>query len=153
MSFIHPLADVKSQNIGQDTKIWQFCVVLEHAVIGDNCNINAQVLIENDVVIGNNVTVKSGVQLWDGTRVEDDVFIGPNATFTNDFMPRSKQYPESFSGITLKHGASIGANATLLPGITVGERAMVGAGAVVTEDVPAYAVVVGNPAKVIRYIK
>ena len=153
MNFIHPLADVKSQNIGQDTKIWQFCVVLEHAVIGDNCNINAQVLIENDVVIGNNVTVKSGVQLWDGTRVEDDVFIGPNATFTNDFMPRSKQYPESFSGITLKHGASIGANATLLPGITVGERAMVGAGAVVTEDVPAYAVVVGNPAKVVRYIK
>ena len=153
MSFIHPLADVKSQNIGQDTKIWQFCVVLEQAVIGDNCNINAQVLIENDVVIGNNVTVKSGVQLWDGTRVEDDVFIGPNAAFTNDFMPRSKQYPEAFLGITLKHGASIGANATLLPGITVGERAMVGAGAVVTEDVPAYAVVVGNPAKVIRYIK
>ncbi len=153
MSFVHPRADVKSQNIGQDTKIWQFCVVLEHAVIGDNCNINAQVLIENDVVIGNNVTVKSGVQLWDGTRVEDDVFIGPNATFTNDFMPRSKQYPEAFLSITLKQGASIGANATLLPGITVGERAMVGAGAVVTEDVPAYAVVVGNPAKVIRYIK
>ena len=153
MSFIHPLADVKSQNIGQDTKIWQFCVVLEHAVIGDNCNINAQVLIENDVVIGNNVTIKSGVQLWDGTRIEDNVFIGPNATFTNDFMPRSKQYPKSFLGITLRHGASIGANATLLPGITVGERAMVGAGAVVTEDVPAYAVVVGNPAKVIRYIK
>lgn len=153
MSFIHPFADVKSQNIGQDTKIWQFCVVLEHAVIGDNCNINAQVLIENDVIIGNNVTVKSGVQLWDGTRVEDDVFIGPNATFTNDLMPRSKQYPETFLGITLKQGASIGANATLLPGVTVGERAMVGAGAVVTEDVPAYAVVVGNPAKVIRYIK
>ena len=153
MSFIHPLADVKSQNVGQDTKIWQFCVVLEHAVIGDNCNINAQVLIENDVVIGNNVTVKSGVQLWDGTRIADDVFIGPNATFTNDPMPRSKQYPEAFLGITLKQGASIGANATLLPGITVGKKAMVGAGAVVTEDVPAYAVVVGNPAKVIRYIK
>lgn len=153
MSFIHPLADVKSQNIGQDTKIWQFCVVLQHAVIGENCNINAQVLIENDVVIGNNVTIKSGVQLWDGTRIEDNVFIGPNATFTNDLMPRSKQYPEAFLGITLKHGASIGANATLLPGITVGERAMVGAGAVVIEDVPAYAVVVGNPAKVVRYIK
>ena len=153
MSFIHPLADVKSQNVGQDTKIWQFCVVLEHAVIGDNCNINAQVLIENDVVIGNNVTVKSGVQLWDGTRIADDVFIGPNATFTNDPMPRSKQYPEAFLGITLKQGARIGANATLLPGITVGKKAMVGAGAVVTEDVPAYAVVVGNPAKVIRYIK
>ena len=153
MSFIHPLADVKSQNIGRETKIWQFCVVLQHAVIGENCNINAQVLIENDVVIGNNVTIKSGVQLWDGTRIEDNVFIGPNATFTNDLMPRSKQYPEAFLGITLKHGASIGANATLLPGITVGERAMVGAGAVVTEDVPAYAVVVGNPAKVVRYIK
>ena len=153
MSFIHPLADVKSQNIGRETKIWQFCVVLQHAVIGENCNINAQVLIENDVVIGNNVTIKSGVQLWDGTRIEDNVFIGPNATFTNDLMPRSKQYPEAFLGITLKHGASIGANATLLPGITVGERAMVGAGAVVTEDVPACAVVVGNPAKVIRYIK
>ena len=153
MSFIHPLADVKSQNIGRETKIWQFCVVLQHAVIGENCNINAQVLIENDVVIGNNVTIKSGVQLWDGTRIEDNVFIGPNATFTNDFMPRSKQYPESFLGITLKQGASIGANATLLPGITVGERAMVGAGAVVIEDVPAYAVVVGNPAKVTRYVK
>jgi acetyltransferase-like isoleucine patch superfamily enzyme len=153
MSIIHPLADVKSQNIGQDTKIWQFCVVLQHAVIGENCNINAQVLIENDVVIGNNVTIKSGVQLWDGTRIEDNVFIGPNATFTNDLMPRSKQYPEAFLGITLKQGASIGANATLLPGITVGERAMVGAGAVVIEDVPAYAVVVGNPAKVVRYIK
>ena len=128
-------------------------MVLQHAVIGENCNINAQVLIENDVVIGNNVTIKSGVQLWDGTRIEDNVFIGPNATFTNDLMPRSKQYPEAFLGITLKQGASIGANATLLPGITVGERAMVGAGAVVIEDVPAYAVVVGNPAKVVRYIK
>lgn len=153
MSFIHPLSDVQSPNIGQDTKIWQFCVVLEGAIIGNNCNINAQVLIENDVIIGDNVTVKSGVQIWDGTRIENNVFIGPNATFTNDLLPRSKQYPESFSGITLKQGSSIGANATLLPGITIGEQAMVGAGAVVTKDVPDYAVVVGNPAKVIRYIK
>ncbi|WP_198334972.1 acyltransferase [Psychrobacter namhaensis] len=153
MSFIHSLADVQSQNIGEDTKIWQFCVVLEHAVIGNNCNINAQVLIENDVIIGDNVTVKPGVQIWDGTKIENNVFIGPNATFTNDLLPRSKEYPEAFSGITLKQGSSIGANATILPGITVGERAMVGAGAVVTKNVPDYAVVVGNPAKVIRYIK
>ena len=153
MTFIHPLADVQSQNIGQDTRIWQFCVVLEGAVIGSNCNVNAQVLIENDVIIGDNVTIKSGVQVWDGTRIENNVFIGPNATFTNDLLPRSKQYPESFSGITLKQGSSIGANATLLPGITVGKGAMIGAGAVVTKNVPDYAVVVGNPAKVIRYIK
>ena len=153
MSFIHPLADVQSKNIGEDTKIWQFCVVLPNAIIGNNCNINAQVLIENDVIIGDKVTVKSGVQIWDGTRIENNVFIGPNATFTNDLLPRSKEYPESFSGITLKNGASIGANATILPGVTIGERAMVGAGAVVTKDVPDYAVVVGNPAKVIRTIK
>lgn len=153
MSFIHPLADVQTQSIGKDTKVWQFCVVLEGAIIGSNCNINAQVLIENDVIIGDKVTIKSGVQIWDGTRIENNVFIGPNATFTNDLLPRSKEYPEAFSGITLKQGSSIGANATLLPGITVGERAMIGAGAVVTKDVPDGAVVVGNPAKVIRYIK
>ena len=94
MSFIHPLADVHSQNLSKDTKIWQFCVVLAGAVIGKNCNINAQVLIENDVILGDNVTVKSGVQLWDGTRIEDNVFIGPNATLTNDLMPRSKQDPK-----------------------------------------------------------
>jgi|TARA_B100000749_G_scaffold71046_1_gene53399 acetyltransferase-like isoleucine patch superfamily enzyme len=109
-------------------------------------------LIEGDVIVGDRVTLKSGVQLWDGTRIEDDVFIGPNATFTNDAFPRSKEYPEKFSGITIKRNASIGANATLLPGITIGEHAMVGAGAVVTKDVPAGAVVVGNPAKVIRYL-
>lgn len=153
MSFIHSLADVQSKNIGEETKIWQFCVVLPNAIIGNNCNINALVLIENDVIIGDNVTVKSGVQIWDGTRIENNVFIGPNATFTNDLLPRSKEYPESFSGITLKNGASIGANATILPGVTIGERAMVGAGAVVTKDVPDYAIVVGNPAKVIRTIK
>lgn len=153
MSFIHPLADVQSEHIGEGTTIWQFCVILKGAKIGMNCNINALTLIENDVVIGNNVTVKSGVQLWDGLRIEDNVFIGPNATFTNDLMPRSKVYPEHFSVVTLKRGSSIGANVTLLPGVTIGVEAMVGAGSVVTKDVPDYAVVVGNPAKILRYTK
>ena len=150
---IHPLAEVRSINIGRNTRVWQFSVIFEDAIIGENCNVCAHTLIENDVVIGNNVTIKSGVFLWDGTRVEDDVFIGPNATFTNDVMPRSKVYPPVFKGITLKQGASIGANATILPGITIGCKAMVGAGAVVTKDVPDYAVVVGNPATITRYIK
>lgn len=150
MPKIHPLADVHSTVIGEQTRVWQFVVILDGAVIGRNCNICAHALVEGGVVIGDNVTVKSGVFLWEGTVVEDDVFIGPNATFTNDPMPRSKMYPEQFSGITLRKGCSIGANATLLPGVTVGERAMVGAGAVVTKDVPPFAVVVGNPAKIIR---
>lgn len=152
MPQIHALADVKSINIGADTRIWQYSVIFEKARIGSNCNICAHTLIENDVIIGNNVTVKSGVFIWDGSRIEDDVFIGPNATFTNDAMPRSKVYPDTFKGITVKKGASIGANATILPGIEIGEYAMIGAGAVVTKDVPGRAVVVGNPAKIIRYI-
>lgn len=135
--FIHPLSDVQSKNIGQDTKIWQFCVVLEKAVIGKNCNICAHVLIENDVIIGDNVTVKSGVQLWDGIHIEDNVFIGPNVTFTNDLYPRSKKYPEKFLQTIVKKGASIGANATIIPGITIGENAMIAAGSIVTKDVPA----------------
>lgn len=134
---IHPLSDVQSKNIGQDTKIWQFCVVLENAVIGKNCNICAHVLIENDVIVGNNVTVKSGVQLWDGICIEDNVFIGPNVTFTNDLYPRSKKYPEKFLQTIVKKGASIGANATIIPGITIGENAMIAAGSIVTKDVPA----------------
>ncbi len=150
---IHKLSDVQASNIGSDTRVWQFSVILEGAVLGENCNICAHTLIEGDVILGNNVTVKSGVFLWDGTRIADNVFIGPNATFTNDLHPRSKIYPETFQGITIKEGASIGANATLLPGITIGKNAMVGAGAVVVKDVPDQAVVVGNPAKVIRYIK
>lgn len=152
MSNIHQLADVKSTDIGTDTRIWQFCVVFAGAKIGSNCNICAHTLIESDVVIGDNVTVKSGVFLWDGTCIEDNVFIGPNATFTNDKKPRSKVYPDAFEKILVKFGASIGANATILPGVTIGSHALVGAGAVVTKDVPNNAVVVGNPAKVIRYI-
>ncbi|UUA71421.1 acyltransferase [Cellvibrio sp. QJXJ] len=152
MPQIHDYSDVKSINIGTDTRIWQYSVIFEKAQIGSNCNICAHTLIENDVIIGNNVTVKSGVFIWDGSRIEDDVFIGPNATFTNDAMPRSKVYPDTFKGITVKKGASIGANATILPGIVIGEYAMIGAGAVVTKNVPDRAVVVGNPAKIIRYV-
>ncbi|MEQ1534048.1 MAG: isomerase [Sideroxydans sp.] len=148
---IDPLADVKSNQIGENTRIWQFCVVFADAKIGENCNICANVLIENDVIIGNNVTIKSGVQLWDGVRIEDNVFIGPNATFTNDLMPRSKVYPAQFLQTVIKAGASIGANATILPGVTVAEGAMVGAGAVVTRSVPPNAIVVGNPARITGY--
>lgn len=152
MSRIHALADVADCKIGEGTRVWQYVVILEGASIGRDCNICAHTLIEGNVTIGDKVTIKSGVFLWDGTHVEDNVFIGPNATFTNDRHPRSKKYPETFSGVTLRRGASIGANATILPGLIIGENAMVGAGAVVTKDVPANAVVVGNPAKILKYL-
>lgn len=145
--FIHEKAEVQTDAIGEGTRIWQFTIVLRGAEIGSNCNINAQCFIENDVVIGNNVTVKCGVQLWDGITIEDDVFIGPNATFTNDKYPRSKVYPEQFARTMIKKGASIGANATILCGVTIGENSMVGAGSVVTKDVPAGELWYGNPAK------
>ena len=144
---IHSLADVQSTKIGTGTTIWQFSVVLSGAKIGKNCNINALTLIENDVVLGDNVTVKSGVQIWDGLRVEDSVFIGPNVTFTNDFTPRSKCYPEKFLKTNVNHHASIGANATIVGGLKIGEYSMVGAGSVVTKDVKSHALVYGNPAK------
>ena len=149
---IHPTSDVKSNNIGENTNIWQFCVVFPQAKIGSNCNICAQVLIENEVEIGNNVTIKSGVQIWDGITIEDDVFIGPNATFTNDLFPRSKNPEWKLSKTVVKKGASIGANATILAGVAIGENAMIGAGSVVTKDVPANTVWYGNPAKFIREI-
>lgn len=146
--FIHPLADVQSQSIGQDTRVWQYSVILKQAEIGANCNICAHTLIENDVLIGDNVTVKSGVFIWDGITIEDNAFIGPCVAFTNDKHPRSKQYPEEFLRTVVESGASIGANATILPGIKIGKNAMVGAGAVVTKDVPENAIVVGNPAMI-----
>jgi UDP-2-acetamido-3-amino-2,3-dideoxy-glucuronate N-acetyltransferase len=149
---IHELADVQTKKIGVGTTIWQFCVVLEGASIGENCNICANVFIEGDVVIGDNVTIKNGVQLWDGISLEDSVFIGPNVTFTNDKFPRSKEYPEQFKNIVIHEGASIGANATILPGLHIGKNAMVGAGAVVTKDVPPHAIVVGNPARITGYV-
>lgn len=151
-AYIHPLADVQTSAIGEGSKVWQFVVILPGAQIGRDANICAQVLIENDVILGDRVTVKSGVQLWDGLRIEDDVFIGPNVTFTNDPFPRSKKYPTSFPETIIKTGASIGGGATILPGITIGRHAMVGAGAVVTRSVPDYAVVVGNPARIVRIL-
>lgn len=153
MSNIHESADVQSKDIGVGTRIWQFCVVLAGAKLGENCNVCAHVFIENDVVVGDNVTIKCGVQLWDGLRVGNNVFIGPNATFTNDRFPRSGVRPECFPVTRIMHGASIGANATILPGLTIGEGAMVAAGAVVTRDVPPHALVAGNPARVVRYLE
>jgi len=150
--FTHPQAIVESSSIGASTRIWAFAHILPQAQIGADCNICDHVFIENDVKIGNRVTIKCGVQVWDGVTLEDDVFIGPNATFTNDRFPRSKQYPEKFLKTTVKKSASIGANATLLPGITIGENAMVAAGAVVTKDVPPHAVVAGNPARITGYV-
>ena len=141
---IHQFSDVQSKNIGEGTNIWQFCVVLEGAKIGKNCNICSNCFIENDVVIGDNVTVKNGVSLYDGMRIEDDVFIGPNATFCNDRYPKSKNKDFKLEPITIKKGASIGANVTILPGVTIGENALIGAGAIVTKDVDSNAKVVGK---------
>lgn len=149
---IHKLADVQSKNIGRNTYIWQFCVILQNAKIGDYCNINAHVFIENDVTIGHNVTIKSGVQVWDGIIIEDNVFIGPNVTFTNDFTPRSKQYPNKFLKTTIQKGASIGANSTILGGINIGEYALIGAGSVITKNIPKNQLWYGNPAIFKGYI-
>jgi UDP-2-acetamido-3-amino-2,3-dideoxy-glucuronate N-acetyltransferase len=150
--YLHPHGLCESSLIGDGTRIWAFAHVLPGARIGRDCNICDHVFIENDVVVGDRVTVKCGVQLWDGLIVEDDVFIGPNATFSNDRFPRSRQYPESFARTVIQRGASIGAGATILPGITIGRNAMVGAGSVVISDVQPDAVVMGNPAHVVRYL-
>ena len=149
---IHPLSDVSSGNIGENTVIWQFSVVLSKAVIGRNCNVNCHCFIENDVIIGDNVTVKSGVQLWDGLRVGNNVFIGPNVTFTNDRVPRSKVYLETHEQTILQDHCSIGANATILVGVTIGRFALIGAGSVVTKDIPPYTVWYGNPARQKGYV-
>jgi len=150
--FVHQLGCCESTQVGAGTRVWAYAHVLPGARIGADCNICDQVFVENDVVVGDRVTVKCGVQLWDGLRVEDDVFIGPNATFTNDRFPRSKQYPEKFAQTVVEQGASIGANATILPGLRIGRYAMVGAGAVVTRSVPPHAIVVGNPARIVGYV-
>jgi len=149
---IHPLSDVQSKNIGENTNIWQFCIVLKDAIIGKNCNINAQVLIENDVLIEDNVTVKSGVQVWDGITLKNNSFIGPNVTFTNDFTPRSKQYPKEFLRTVVEEFSSIGANSTILGGVTLGKYSMIGAGSVVTKNVGEHELWYGNPAKFSSYV-
>lgn len=150
---ISKLSDVQTKNIGNNTRVWQFCVILENAIIGDNCNICSHAFIENDVKIGNNVTIKCGVQIWDGITLEDDVFIGPNVTFTNESIPRSQVFDKSnFQKTLIKKGVSIGANATILPGIEIGEYALIGAGSVLTKDVPSYTVWYGLPAVQHGYI-
>jgi UDP-2-acetamido-3-amino-2,3-dideoxy-glucuronate N-acetyltransferase len=151
IKMIHPLSEVHCKKIGEKTQIWQFVVILAGAVIGENCNINAHCFIENDVKIGNNVTIKCGVYLWDGIIIEDNVQIGPNVTFTNDKYPRSKQ-PFQLQRTHIKRNASIGAAATILGGVTIGEGCMIGAGSVVTKDIPDHELWVGNPAKYLRKI-
>lgn len=149
---IHPLSDVQTKKVGAATRVWQFVVILEGASIGENCNICAHSFIENEVIIHNNVTIKSGVYIWNGTTIEDDVFVGPCVAFTNDKWPRSKQKGILLKTI-IKKGASIGANSTILPGVSIGEYALIGAGSVVTKDIPPYAVAMGNPCKVIRFLQ
>ena len=146
---IHPSSDIQTNQIGKSTRIWQYCVILPNARIGSECNICSHCFIENDVIIGDRVTLKSGVQLWDGLRLEDDVFIGPNVTFTNDSFPRSKQYPAVWPKTIVRKGASIGGGTTILPGVIIGADAMVGAGSVVTKSVPCSATVAGNPSRIL----
>lgn len=150
---VHSLADCMNKNVPNTTRVWQFCVIFPNCVIGENCNICANVLIENDVIIGNNVTIKSGVQLWDGVEIEDNVFIGPNVTFTNDLYPKSGNKEYLMMKTKICRGASVGANSTILPGVTIGENSLVGAGSVVTKNIPANELWLGNPAKFIRKIK
>ncbi len=150
--FVHPNALCESADIGVKTRIWAFSHIMPKAKIGKDCNIGDHVFIENDVIIGDQVTIKNGVQIWDGIIIEDQAFIGPNATFTNDLFPRSKVRLEAYQKTLIGEGASIGANATILCGITIGKQAMIGAGSVVVKDVPDRAVVYGNPAKIQRYL-
>jgi acetyltransferase-like isoleucine patch superfamily enzyme/dTDP-4-dehydrorhamnose 3,5-epimerase-like enzyme len=148
----HPQAIVETDHVGEGTRIWAFAHLLPGAIVGKDCNICDQVFIENQVTVGDRVTIKSGVQLWDGVHLEDDVFIGPNVTFTNDPFPRSTHHLAAYPETWVRRGASIGANATILPGLTIGAGAMVGAGSVVTRSVPSHAVVAGNPARILRYV-
>jgi UDP-2-acetamido-3-amino-2,3-dideoxy-glucuronate N-acetyltransferase len=151
-TMIHSTAQTDGATIGAGTRVWQYCVILPGAKVGEDCNICAHVFIESDVVIGSRVTIKCGVQLWNGLRVDDDVFIGPNVTFTNDARPRSGRNRGRYLPTTVHNGASVGANATILPGITIGHFAFIAAGAVITRTVPPYALVVGNPGKLYSWV-
>jgi UDP-2-acetamido-3-amino-2,3-dideoxy-glucuronate N-acetyltransferase len=151
--FVHEHGICETSSVGEGTRVWAFAHVLPGAKIGRDCNICDHVFIENDVVIGDRVTVKTGVQVWDGIRLADDVFVGPSVIFTNDRFPRSKWYPEQWLVTEVGPGASLGANSTILPGISIGRRAMVGAGSVVTHSVPPFAIVVGNPARIVGYVE
>ena len=150
--FVHPLALCDTERIGKGTNIWAFSHIQSHATIGENCNIGECVFVENGAKIGRNVTIKNGVQIWNGVCIFDEVFVGPNVTFTNDRFPRSKNRDFQILSTIVMQGASIGANATILPGVTIGSNSMVGAGAVVTTDVPANAIVIGNPAKILKLL-
>lgn len=149
---IHPTSDVQTKKIGSGTVIWQYTVVLPEAVIGNNCNINAHCFIENKVTIGNNVTLKCGVYIWDGICLEDDVFIGPAVAFMNNKYPRSKVYPEKHIGAYIEKGVSIGANSTILGDLLIGRYALIGAGSVVTKNVPNNTLWRGNPARQVGYV-
>lgn len=151
-AFIHPNAIVENDEVGPGTRIYAFVHILRGAVIGADCNINDHCFIEHDVVLGDRVTVKCGNYLWDGVRVEDDVFLGPNVVFTNDLNPRSKQYPRAFEKIRINKGASVGANSVLRGGITIGRYAFIGMGSVVLNDVPDHGLVYGNPARLQGYV-
>jgi UDP-2-acetamido-3-amino-2,3-dideoxy-glucuronate N-acetyltransferase len=150
--YVHPQGICESENIGEGSRVWAFAHVLPGARIGADCNICDHVFVENDVIIGDRVTVKCGVQVWDGVTLADDVFVGPNVTFTNDPMPRSKVYPADFAKTLVAQSASLGGGSVILPGVHIGRSAMVGAGAVVTKDVPPNAIVVGNPARIVGYV-
>jgi UDP-2-acetamido-3-amino-2,3-dideoxy-glucuronate N-acetyltransferase len=150
--FVHPRGICESDQVGAGMRIWAFAHVLPGARIGADCNICDHVFVENDVIIGSRVTIKCGVAVWDGLCLEDDVFVGPNVTFTNDGFPRSKVYQAKFPRTVVRQGASLGASCTILPGITIGTKAMVGAGSVLTRDVPPHAIVVGNPARIVGYV-
>lgn len=152
VSFIHPTAICDTKNIGKGTKIWAFAHILSNVKIGEDCNICDHVFIESGAILGSRVTIKNGVQIWSGVTIEDDVFVGPNVTFTNDLYPRSKNSNFELQSTLLKSGASIGGGCTILPSVTIGKKAMIGAGTVVTKDVPDYAVIVGNPGRILKYI-
>jgi len=149
--FCHEKAIVETKNIGKDSKVWAFAHILPNARIGENANICDHVFIENDVIIGDNVTVKCGVQIWDGVRIENNVFVGPNVTFTNDPFPRSKDFLKEYPKTIIEYGSSLGANSTILPGLTVSYGAMIGAGTVLTKNAPPFSTIVGNPGVVIKY--